>query len=110
MRRDTGDKELLGVDAAVARAIGLLDDVQQSLFDTAVARRDARTADVSTVEEAAEAAKNGFARIPWSALGTAGEAKLAESAVTVRCLQRADGSIPESEDEPDLVAFVARSY
>jgi prolyl-tRNA synthetase len=110
MRRDTGEKELLGVDAAVARAIALLDNVQQSLFDAAVARREARTTDVATIEEAAEAAKDGFARIPWSALGTAGEAKLAESAVTVRCLQRRDGSIPDSEDEPDLVAFVARSY
>jgi prolyl-tRNA synthetase len=110
MRRDTGEKELLGVDAAVARAIALLDDVQQSLFDAAVARRDARTAEVGSIDEATEAARDGFARIPWSALGTAGEAKLAESAVTVRCLQRADGSIPDSEDEPDLVAFVARSY
>src|SRR4051794_12068208 len=110
MRRDTGEKELLGVDAAVGRAVALLADVQRALFDAAIARRDARTADAATVEEAAEAAKDGFARIPWSVLGTAGEAKLAESAVTVRCLQRADGSVPDSEDEPDLVAFVARSY
>jgi hypothetical protein len=25
-------------------------------------------------------------------------------------LQRADGAVPDSDDEPDLVAFVARSY
>jgi prolyl-tRNA synthetase len=39
-----------------------------------------------------------------------GEAKLAESAVTVRCLVRADGSVPDSVDEPDLTAYVSRSY
>jgi prolyl-tRNA synthetase len=30
--------------------------------------------------------------------------------VTVRCLQRADGSVPDDEDEDDLVAYVARAY
>ncbi len=30
--------------------------------------------------------------------------------VSVRCLLRADGSLPESDAEPDLVAVVARSY
>jgi hypothetical protein len=28
----------------------------------------------------------------------------------VRCLQRADGQVPTSQDEPGLVAIVARSY
>jgi prolyl-tRNA synthetase len=31
-------------------------------------------------------------------------------AVTVRCLVRADGSIPESELENDLLCIVAKSY
>jgi prolyl-tRNA synthetase len=43
-------------------------------------------------------------------VGVEGEAKLAESAVTVRCLQRPDGSVPAADDEPDLVAFCARAY
>jgi prolyl-tRNA synthetase len=30
--------------------------------------------------------------------------------VTIRCIQRADGSLPASEDEADLVAIVGRSY
>src|SRR4051812_23791069 len=104
MRRDTGEKELLGVDAAVGRAVALLADVQTALFDAAVARREARTVDVTSVADAAEAAQDGFARIPVSVLGEDGEATLAQSAVTVRCLQRADGEVPDSEDEPDLVA------
>jgi prolyl-tRNA synthetase len=28
----------------------------------------------------------------------------------VRCLQRPDGSVPESDTESDLVAYVGRSY
>jgi hypothetical protein len=28
----------------------------------------------------------------------------------VRCLQAADGGLPTSEDDPGLVAYVARSY
>jgi prolyl-tRNA synthetase len=43
-------------------------------------------------------------------VGPDGEAKLAEQAVTVRCLLRADGSVPESGDEDGLVAIVGRSY
>jgi prolyl-tRNA synthetase len=30
--------------------------------------------------------------------------------VSVRCLRRPDGSLPESDDETDLFAVVARSY
>ena len=87
-----------------------LDAAQRALFDDALDRRESRTVDAATVEEAAEAAKDGFVRIPWAAVGAEGEQRLGESAVTVRCLQRPDGSLPDSEDEPDLVAFVARSY
>jgi prolyl-tRNA synthetase len=28
----------------------------------------------------------------------------------VRCLYRPDGSVPASQDEPDLIAILARSY
>ena len=53
---------------------------------------------------------DGWARISWARLGVEGDTTLAQSAVTVRCLQRPDGSLAESEDEPDLIAYVARSY
>ncbi|HYU65547.1 MAG TPA: His/Gly/Thr/Pro-type tRNA ligase C-terminal domain-containing protein, partial [Jatrophihabitantaceae bacterium] len=85
-------------------------DEQQAMLDSAREARDARIAEVSTVDDAAAAAADGWAKIAWSTLGEEGEAKLAQSAVTVRCLQRADGSVPESDTEPDLVAYVGRSY
>jgi prolyl-tRNA synthetase len=110
LRRDTGEKSSVGIDGAVAAARAALDAVHSSLYGEALALREARTVDVSSIEAAIEAAKEGFARIPVSVLGTDGESRLGEHAITVRCLQRADGAVPDADDEPDLVAFVARSY
>jgi prolyl-tRNA synthetase len=72
--------------------------------------RDAHTADVADVSEAVDACAQGWARVPWSVVGEAGEDELAQSAITVRCLTRPDGSVPDSDTEPDLIAYVARSY
>jgi prolyl-tRNA synthetase len=110
VRRDTNTKVPVATSELPARVVALLGEVQQGLYDQALERRDARTVDVATIDEALEAAATGFARLPWSVVGAAGEDQLAQSAVTVRCLQRADGGVPESEDEPGLVAIVGRSY
>ena len=75
-----------------------------------LAQREARTVDVATIDEAREAAATGFARIPWDTLGPEGELELAGGGVSVRCLQRADGSLPEHDGESGLTAYVARSY
>jgi prolyl-tRNA synthetase len=65
----------------------------------------------ASLEEAMEAASVGFARVPLGALGPDGEDRLAQQALSIRCLQRADGSLAEPGDaEDDLVAVVARSY
>jgi len=83
---------------------------QQALYDEALARREGATVEVSTADEAAEAAVSGWARLPWSALGPDGEAELAARGVTVRCLVRPDGGVPEADDEPGAIAVVARAY
>ena len=45
------------------------------------------------------------------ALGPDGEDRLAAHALSIRCLQRPDGSLAEPEDaEADLTAVVGRSY
>jgi prolyl-tRNA synthetase len=110
VRRDVNEKVTVPLDVAIGRVVGDLDGIQERLFAHAVERRDARTADVTSVEEAVEAAKTGFARISVADLGPDGEDRLAAEAVTVRCLQRPDGGVPESDAEPDLIAWVARSY
>ncbi len=110
VRRDQRDKETVAVQGAAARVADVVRTMQQDLFAAATARRDERIADCSTLDEARDADQVGFARVPWAAIGDAGETELAQSAVTVRCLQRGDGTVPESDEEPDLVAFVARAY
>ncbi|HEX2576011.1 MAG TPA: proline--tRNA ligase, partial [Aquihabitans sp.] len=77
VRRSTGDKEQVAVDGLAATVPALLDELQADLLAEATTFRDANTADVATVDEAREAARTGFARIPWAALGEQGEAELA---------------------------------
>ena len=61
-----------------ARCTAALDADQKALYDEALACREARTVDVSTLDEAIEAAGTGWARVPWSAVGVDGEAKANE--------------------------------
>ena len=110
VRRDTGEKAIVPVGEAADRTPVLLAHIQADLLARATERREARTVDVSTADEAVEAAATGWARIPWDAVRGDGEKRLARDAVTVRCLQRADGSVPDADDEAGLVAFVGRSY
>jgi prolyl-tRNA synthetase len=109
-RRDQRSKETVPAAGLADRVAGLLEEIQTSLLDEATAFRDSRTTEVATVEEALEAAKSGFAVLPWSAVGDDGEDRLAADGITVRCLQRADGTVPDDYDEPDLRAIVARAY
>lgn len=111
VRRDTSVKTPVPLAEVTARVPAALDDVQAGLYAEAVALRDSRTTEVATVADAAAAAATGFARIPWSAVGEEGEARLAEDALTVRCLQTTDGAIPDAgTPAEDLVALIARSY
>ena len=98
-RRLSGGKAPAALDGLAEEVVALLAAEQQAMLADARAHRDARIADVDSLEDAAAAATEGWARISWARLGVEGEATLAQSAVTVRCLQRPDGSVPESEDE-----------
>jgi prolyl-tRNA synthetase len=110
VRRDTGTKEQVPLAALAGRVEKLVADVQQDILTDARSRRDSNIADASDIREAAEASRSGFARLPWRLVRGEGETRLAADGVTVRCLQRPDGSLPGSEDEDDLVAVVARAY
>ena len=109
-RRDTGEKTPTDLAAVAAGVPALLEEVQAGMLERAVRARDDRTAVVGSVEEAREAAAEGFARIPWTALADGGIEALGRDAVTVRCLQAADGGLPASPDEPGVTALCARAY
>src|SRR5713101_6812627 len=113
VRRDDGTKRPVALNAAVTEAGATLDSAQAGLLAEATRYREDRTVTVDSLDGIVEAAQSGFAVAPWSVVGEDGEVRLAESGITVRCLQRPDGSLPDasvtgSEDEPDLVAVCGR--
>jgi prolyl-tRNA synthetase len=108
--RATGEKTSAALTGIADRVRDELVAQQDALLGEAGAWRDARIAEVASLDEAREAAEIGWARLPWELVGTEGETELATSGVTVRCLTRSDGSVPASEEEGDLVAYVARAY
>ncbi|MFB6932060.1 proline--tRNA ligase [Streptomyces chartreusis] len=110
-RRIPGGKEPVALDALAGLLPAILEEDQALLLRGSRERRESRTSDVSTIEEAVEAATaGGWARLPWATLGEEGEAALAEHGVTVRCLVAEDGSVPDADDAPGNVAVVARAY
>jgi len=111
VRRDTGEKTPVALADAAATVARVLDEIQAALLAEATTMRDERTVDATSIDEVLQAAQEGFARVPWSVVAGPDEAaRLGSEAVTVRCIQRADGSVPANEDEDDLYAICARSY
>ncbi|TDC22081.1 proline--tRNA ligase [Streptomyces sp. 8K308] len=110
-RRIPGGKEPVAIEALPKLLPGLLDEDQELLLRQSRERRESRTSDVRTIEEAVEAVTaGGWARISWADLGSEGEARLAQDAVSVRCLVAEDGSVPASVDAPGNIAVVGRAY
>jgi prolyl-tRNA synthetase len=110
VRRVTGQRAAVPIDTVVNLVAAALKDDQLRLYDDALAEQQRRTAETISIAEAIEAASTGWARLPWAAVGAEGEARLNAEGITVRCLVRADGGVPDSEDEPELVAVVGRAY
>ncbi len=109
--RHRREKENVALGAVADTVAAVLAAAGAELLAEATAAREARTADASTLAEAVEAGSTGFARVRLGALGPDGEDRLAEHAISVRCLQRPDGSLAhEGDAEEDLVAVVGRSY
>jgi prolyl-tRNA synthetase len=109
--RHRREKRTVPMAGAAVEAAAVLRTAGAELLAEATAWRDERTADVATLDEAVEAGESGFARVRLDALGADGEDRLARHAMTVRCLQRPDGSLAEPGDEKaDLVAVLGRSY
>jgi prolyl-tRNA synthetase len=110
VRRDGAERVAVALDAAAASARDVLAEAQAALLAQARSELERRTIDVDTLEEALEVAGDGFARIEWAACGLEGERRANAAGVTVRCLMRADGSMPDTVDEDELIAVLARAY
>ncbi|GAB2673979.1 proline--tRNA ligase [Kribbella swartbergensis] len=107
--RDSG-KSPVGLPDLASTVVAAINADQAHLLEEATARHAARTTAVSSVDEAVEAAASGWASLPYDVVGEEGEDKLAAAGITVRCLQRPDGTLPTDDNETGLTAYVARSY
>lgn len=103
-------KEAVGLTDLTSTVLVAIDADQQQLLDDATRTHAARTTAVASVDEALEAATSGWASLPYDVVGEEGEDRLAAAGISVRCLQRPDGSLPTEDNELGLTAFVARSY
>jgi len=109
VRRDAQGKESVGLEGLAARVPHILEDIQASLHRQALERRNSRTTEVGSLDDAREAAQTGFARVPWD-MARESEDDLARDALTVRCLQKADGGVPGSSADPGLTGVIAKAY
>lgn len=111
VRRDSGDKTAVMLDAISTTVVTLLESMHAEMIEAARQRLTDRIVEAASVAEALDAAKAGFARIPWEQLGEEGEDALNREAVSVRCLQTREGTVPGSGDlDSELMAIVGRSY
>jgi len=107
-RRTKRPVPLVGAARVVADELAAVAD---DLRREAEMARAGRTLEAGDLEEAMVAARAGFARLPWDAVGADGELVLAGEGLSVRCLQRADGRLAEvGEQDSSLVAVVGRAY
>jgi prolyl-tRNA synthetase len=110
VRRDVQEKRAVALGGVVEEVGVSLRESQSAMLGQARSRQASRTVDVASVDEAAEAASEGFAVVSWDAVGEKGEDRLAAGGFSVRCLQRPDGTLADADDEPGLVAVVAKAY
>jgi prolyl-tRNA synthetase len=87
-RRDTGEKQELGLDGADGAIEGLLDAAQQGLFDDAVAFREANSHRASSFDELREliADAGGLVTGPWCGDAECEGKVKAETKATIRFL------------------------
>jgi prolyl-tRNA synthetase len=109
-RRDTREKNTVDVDNVVKEVQRLTVRIQTDMLEAATARRDAFITDCTTLDQARDVAQAGVARVLWELVGTSGEQDLATNGLTVRCIQRSDGSLPETDDDSGALAYIARAY
>jgi len=112
VRRDSGTKTTVPLDGLEAAVGDALEQAQTALRVEADERRLGATVEVSSLAEAEEATRTGFAILPAAVLGADGETRLNHAGVSVRLLMRPDGSLPgpDNDDDPELLAVVARAY
>ena len=104
-RRDTGEKEIVPQEGLAARLTETLAEIQQGLFDRALAFRQAHTTKVDTYDDFKRVLdeKGGFVLAPWDGTDETEARIKEETKATIRCIPlpeeaEALGAVGTSED------------
>ena len=109
-RRVRAEKQTAALRDVAVEIPAMLAEDQAELLVQATALREERIRPARSIDQARELASSGFARLPWQAVGTEGEDRLARAGVSVRCLVREDGRPVDDPDAAGVDALVARAY
>lgn len=87
-RRDTKEKTNVPVDGLASRIIGLLDEIQQAIYDKALAYRDSHITKADTWDEFVKLLeeKGGFISAFWDGTAETEAAIKEKSKATIRCI------------------------
>jgi prolyl-tRNA synthetase len=108
--RARGVKAPHALDGLAGEMAAILAGEQAELLRQATDLRDRLLRHVDTIEEAAEQARDGAARLPWAALGSDGEQRLLQDGISVRCLVAEDDHPVHDPERDGIDAIVARAY
>lgn len=87
-RRDTLEKEVVALDAAVAKVKALLEEIQSNIYKKAVDFRKEMTTEVSSYDEFKQVldGKGGFIKAHWDGTAETEEKIKDETKATIRCI------------------------
>ncbi len=87
-RRDTKTKETVAFDGIAGHISSLLEDIQQAIYDKALAYREANTHQVDTYEEFKEVldSRGGFIYAHWDGTSETEDKIKEETKATIRCI------------------------
>ena len=88
VRRDTREKYIVPFEEIPAKAAKLLEEIQQNMYETALAHRNAHTYDVTSYEEFKTTIneKPGFIRAMWCGCQECEDKIKEDTAATARCI------------------------
>ncbi|PAV30628.1 proline--tRNA ligase [Virgibacillus profundi] len=88
VRRDTGEKEFVALNDLENRLPALLDEIQQNLFDKALAHRNEKTSVAKNMDEFKQTLeqKTGFIKAMWCGDNACEEKIKEETTATSRCI------------------------